>query len=384
MIYLPLTPPRKGNSRANVYILPLQGGARGGAKIATLLLCILSILPHLSAQNISSQTFYVLDQASNQLRPDREWRWGYDTQGRNTKQAGWLWNVALNSYERSFEKDFEYHSSGERSAEKSRFWEEDGIRLLQRFWSYNDKGQALGFEEYRQDAGTDARYLQTRWEASYTTEGCLSEKVYFDGNDRLDRRERYYYQDDCRLDSLLLETYDGAWQAQARTIYQYLDSLEITTRENWRDGAFVFQNQTATIFDDQGQKLMETTLFRDSSQSRIEFAYDERGNTLWFRSSQRLAGDSLWFFVQEQISQYNVADQPTQQVLRFGFDPLSRKFSQRNYRSITYDEDGRTTQEQIKRCRKSQTSTMLGASAKPELRKLSWSRTGLGAINRAN
>lgn len=322
---------------------------RHNKKIAALFLCLLSfILPHLSAQNISSQTFYVLDQTTNQLRPDREWRWAYDGQGRNTEQAGWLWNVERNSYEQSFEKEFTYHSSGERLAEISRFWEEKGIRLLQRFWTYDADGKALVYEEYRQDAGTELLYLQARWEASYTAAGCLSEKTYFDANGQQNRRERYQYQGNCRVDTFLQETYDGDWQSQVRTTYQYQDSLEIVRRENWRDGSFTFQNQLRRRLDDQGRRLSETTLFQDSSQYRVEFAYDERGNTLWFRESQRIAGDSLWLGILEQISQYNGANQRIQQVLRFDFDPLSRQFQQRNYRSISYDQDGRTRQEQIR------------------------------------
>lgn len=317
------------------------GGGKNLPIIYTIFLLLSTSILH--AQNISSKTFYRYDETIAEFRPDQSLRWYYDAFDQDTLNEAWVWEQERNSFQLSFRRRTTYSSFGERLVEHTRFWEPAGIRISQKEWEYDADGRNILFSEYRKNASETALRPFSRWEKEFGSQGCLQTQTYYQ-EEQPTVRESYAYGPACRLDSFFREEYSaGSWRASERTHYQYQDSLESQIDSRWLDNAWIFRRRLTLIYDDQAQLLQWRATYPDSSQFRLEYAYDAMGNQTYYAESQLAAGDSIWeYFLAEQKS-YDAAGRVMNQINFFDFDKDQGIFWQRNERERLYGSDGRIT-----------------------------------------
>ncbi|MEL7531564.1 MAG: T9SS type A sorting domain-containing protein [Bacteroidota bacterium] len=344
-------PPSEGEiTWQSVAYSPLEAMRVKELAQALSLLFILSItlLSSVSAQNISAKTFYQFDEASSQMIPDRSFRWYYDALDQDTLSEAWIWEQEANSFQLSFRRSTSYHSSGERLVESTSFWESAGVRISQKEWEYDNAGRNIVFSEYRQNANETTLSPFSRWEKVFDPQGCLIRQTFYQA-DQPNRRDLYLYGADCRLDTFFSDQYEaGNWQASERSIYQYQDSLETQINSLWQDNSWSFRRRLNLTFDKQGRLLQWRATYPDSSQYRIEYAFDANSNQTYYAESQLATGDSLWeYFLAEQKTYY------TDNLLFtlsnfFDYDKEQQRFLGRNDRERLYNTDGRISSERSK------------------------------------
>ena len=322
---------------------PLEGAGGGISLPIIYTLLLLLITPILYAQNISSKTFYRYDEARKEFLPDQSFRWYYDAMGQDTLNEAWQWDQESNSFQLSFRRRTSYSSFGERLVENTRFWEAAGIRISQREWEYDAEGRNIVFSEYRQNATESALSPFSRWEKSFDAQGCLSAQTYYQETNPI-RRDRYFYDTNCRLDSFFRDEYDaGNWQPAERTLYEYQDSLETQIDSRWQDNSWTFRRRLNLIYNSKAQLLQWRATYPDSSQFRLEYAYDSMGNQTYYAESQLAVQDSVWdYFLAEQKS-YDAEGKVISQINFFDYEKELRFFWQRNERERQYGTDGRIT-----------------------------------------
>jgi len=314
----------------------------------SFLLFITLISSSLSAQNISSKTFYQFDESNAQMIPDREFRWYYDTRDRDTLNEGWIWEEERNSFQLSFRRQTTYGSFGERLVESTRFWESAGIRISQKEWEYDNLGRNIVFSEYRKNANETDLSAFSRWEKEYDPQGCLLSQLFWQQT-KPRRRERYYYSTDCRSDSILTDDYeDGARQPSSRTQLQYQTGAETQIESLWQNDSWTFRRRLDLSYDQADKLLLWQASYPDSSKFRQEFAYDLLGNRIYYAESQLATGDSIWeYFLAEQKTYYADNLLFTQSNF-FDYDKEQQRFLGRNDRERLYDTNGRISSERSK------------------------------------
>ncbi|MFK7922214.1 MAG: T9SS type A sorting domain-containing protein [Bacteroidia bacterium] len=296
------------------------------------------------AQNISSKTFYRFDEQKAEMIPDQELRWYYDANDQDTINEGWIWEEELNSFQLSFRRRTTYGSSGERLVESTSFWERSGIRITQKEWEYDNTGRNISFSEYRKNASEMEIRGFSRWEKSYNSQGCLDAQTYFQGGTiwRPLRRTRYFYRDNCQVDSTLDESFsEEDWQATGRSLFLYQDTVISTTASLWQNESWVFNRKLTARYDAQGYLLESKILYPDSSQFRQENRYDALGNQSYYAESLLAANDSIWEYFLAEAKTYDPQNRVLTQSNLFDYSRALQQFMSRNERTRFYDEKGR-------------------------------------------
>lgn len=342
----PQPPPKGDIALQGVAYPPSEAG--GGKKCVRstsfrhlLFLLLIFTFSNASAQNISSKTFYRFDEQKGEMIPDQEFRWYYDAFEQDTLNEGWIWEEERNSFQLSFRRQTTYSSSGERLAESTSFWERFGIRISQKEWKYDNTGRIISFSEYRKNASETILSPFSSWEKSFDQQDCLLSQTYFQST-RPQRRELYYYSQNCQIDSFFTEAYDnGNWQPLNRTKHQYQDSLETQTEDNWQNNGWTFRRKIHLLYSANTQLLQWRATYADSSQFRQEFAYGIAGNRTYYAESQLATGDSIWEYFLAEEKTYDSENKVLTQSNLFDYDRASQQFLGRNDRTRFYDEKGR-------------------------------------------